>query len=118
MTLIKILAIVFIVFAASRAYLRFKDKSLNVAGLFLWIIIWFAALILVFYPRISDIAASFLGLRRGTDTMFFVAIILLFYLVFRLYVKIDKLDNALTSFNTNISKKQHKNDIKNKNNFY
>lgn len=106
--ILKILAIIFVLFVASRAYLRFKDKSLNIQSLVFWGIIWVSILAFVFDPKISDEIAKFVGLQRGTDTIFFFAIILLFYLIFRLYVKIDKVDKDVTKIVTEISKELHK----------
>jgi len=113
MTFLRIIALIFIAFATSRAYLRFKDKSLNLANLIFWIVIWGLALIFIFNPKISDKIASFLGLQRGTDTILFLASILLFYLVFRIYVKVDSIDQNLTRLNTNASILLHKNSKKN-----
>ena len=108
MTLLKILTVIFIVFAASRAYLRFKGKSLNLSNLILWSVIWLATLVFVFDPQSSDAIAKLFGLQRGTDTIFFLAIVLLFYLIFRLYVKLDTVDKDLTRLVTEISKKNFK----------
>lgn len=112
MTLLKILTVIFIMFAASRAYLRFKGKSLNLSGLIFWIIVWLGTLVFVFDPQISDGIAKLFGLQRGTDTIFFLAIILLFYLIFRLYVKLDMIDKDLTKLISEISKKNFKDELK------
>lgn len=112
MILLKIFIIIFIVFAISRAYLRFKGKTLSLSNLIFWIIIWLATIIFVFYPEASDMIAKLLGLERGTDTVFFIAIIAMFYLIFRLYVKLDSIDKDLTKLVTEISKKNLKDEIK------
>lgn len=103
----KILILIFIAFAASRAFLRFKDKSLNILNLIFWIILWCVILIIVFKPQISDEFSYFLGIQHGTDAAFFFANLILFYLVFRLYVKIENVDRDITRLATNISKKLH-----------
>lgn len=106
--MIKILTLIFVFFALSRAILRFKDKSIKVSELALWMLVWTAALILVFFPNVSSRIAVDLGMQRGADTAFFVSIILLFYLVFRMYVKIDTLDKHITDLAVETSKKFHK----------
>jgi|SRR5665647_1656780 len=103
----KLIILLFIAFAASRAYLRFKDKSIGKLNLFFWIILWCLVLFLVFDPQISDTIGLFLGIQHGTDTAFFFANLILFYLVFRLYVKIESVDRDITRLATNISKKMH-----------
>ncbi|MEI8096967.1 MAG: DUF2304 family protein [Candidatus Moraniibacteriota bacterium] len=108
MIFLRTIVIIFIAFAASRAYLRFKDKSLNISNFFFWIILWSIILVIVFVPNLADMTANILGMQRGTDTMFFIADILLFYLVFRLYVKIDSIDQNLTKLGTSVSEQFHK----------
>lgn len=107
MPLFKLAAIIFVIFAISRVYLRFKDKSLTGISLISWLILWIGVLVMILHPQFSDIAASFLGVQRGTDIAFLVAIIILFYLVFRLYTKVDSVDQNLTRLNINISKWAH-----------
>lgn len=106
--MIKILTLIFVFFALSRAILRFKDRSIKVTELALWIIVWTAMFVLVFFPELSSQIATDLGMQRGADTAFFVSIILLFYLVFRMYVKIDTLDKHITDLTIEVSKKLHK----------
>jgi len=106
---IKIITLIFVSFALSRAILRFKDKSIKVTELALWIFVWSSVLIIVFLPGISSRIASNLGVGRGTDTAFFIAIITVFYLIFRLYVKIDKVDRDMTDLVVKVSKELHSN---------
>lgn len=107
--IIKIITLIFVSFALSRAMLRFKDKSIKTTELALWIIVWSSVLILVFLPNISDKIASGLGMGRGADTAFFIAIIVIFYLLFRLYVKIDNIDKDMTDLTIKLSKELHRN---------
>lgn len=106
--IIKILTVLFIFFTTSRAVLRFKDRNMSLQSLFFWMLLWAAILIFVFNPKLSDEIAHLAGIQRGTDIAFFASSIILFYLVFRLYIKIDSLDKDLTKLATNLSKKMHK----------
>ena len=107
--LIKIITLIFVSFALSRAMLRFKDKSIKITELALWIIVWSSVLVLVFLPNISNRIAFELGMGRGADTAFFIAIIVIFYLLFRLYVKIDNIDKDMTDLTIKLSKELHRN---------
>jgi hypothetical protein len=107
--LTKIFALIFITFALSRAILRFNDKSIKIGEFFLWTIVWLTATVLILSPNVSDIIADILGVKRGADSIFFISTIILFYLLFRLYVKIDRIDKDLTDFVVKISKLNNKN---------
>ncbi len=107
MLTIQIITVLFVAFAWSRAILRFKDKAISYSEFFFWMFIWTSVLLLTFNPGIADKTALIFGLQRGADAMFFIAIILLFYLIFRLYVKLDIVDRNLTRLNSNTSKEIH-----------
>lgn len=112
MTLIQILTVIFVIFAGSRVILRFHDKAIGYGTFLFWSAIWTGVLLVIFNPGIADNTASFFGLQRGTDAMFFFAIIILFYLIFRLYVKLDILDKNITRVAINTSKALHKKETK------
>lgn len=105
----KIFIILFIAFTASRAYLRFKDKSLTLQMLLFWVSLWFITLITVFIPWISDSVATIFGVEHGTDIAFFFTLMLLLYLVFRLYIKLEEVDRSVTDLTISLSKKIAKN---------
>lgn len=62
----------------------------------LWIVFWIIILIFAFIPKITDPIAFVFGIGRGLDLLFILGILGCFYLIFRLYVKIDKLDQNIT----------------------
>ncbi len=96
LSLIQIIVILFVVFALSRAFLRFKDKKISNMEFVFWVIVWLAVLTVVFRPEITNVFANYLGIERGIDVVIYLGILLLFYLMFRLYVKIDVLEKNIT----------------------
>lgn len=108
MTLIQLLTVLFVAFAGSRVILRFYDKEIGYGGLSFWSGVWTLVLLVVFQPNIADRTATFFGIRQGADAMFFFAIILLFYLIFRLYIKLEKIDASINLLAENTSKELHR----------
>lgn len=108
MILIQILTVLFVAFAASRVILRYKDSAMTTGTFVFWMVLWGSVLVAVFRPELADHTATVLGLQRGTDAMFFLAVILLFYLIFRLYVKIDILDRDITRLTAEVSTEIHR----------
>lgn len=47
-------------------------------------------------PQSSTLLARFLGIGRGLDLIFIFGIIGAYYLIFRLYLKIEKIDQDIT----------------------
>lgn len=105
MSLIKILTVLFVIFAGSRVILRFHDKAIGYMSFFFWSGVWTAVLLVVFRPTLADRVATLFGISQGVNAMFFFAIILIFYLLFRLYIKLDNLDQLITQLNTKTSEK-------------
>lgn len=109
-TVFNLIIFIFATFAISRVFLRFKSKELTLAGFIFWMIIWLTIFAGTLFPIYSIGLAKIIGIGRGVDSAFFVSILLLFYLIFRLYIKLDKIDKDITELSTKVSKKIHKQD--------
>ena len=95
LTPISILVTFFALFAWSRAYQRWREKIFNHKELIFWTVIWFTAIFLSLYPVKSEFLAKILRIGRGSDAVFAIATIILFYSVYRLYAKTDKHEKDL-----------------------
>ncbi|MFC1727906.1 DUF2304 domain-containing protein [Nanoarchaeota archaeon] len=93
---IQIILALFILFALSRAVLRFKDKKIRTGEFAFWAFVWIVALIVVFIPGSATYFANMLGIGRAVDLVIYLSIALLFYLIFRIYVQIDGVRTDLT----------------------
>ena len=103
---IQLLLLVFVLFAASRAYLRFQGGSIHFGGLIFWFTIWGAALIAIFLPEQTTELARRMGIGRGADVVIYVSIALLFYLVFRLHVYLEDLRRQVSSLIREVALKE------------
>jgi len=95
-TPLQILSLVFVFFVASRAILRAKDRKISIGELGFWLCIWLGLIVVVFFPELTSKLASFIGVGRGADVILYVSIAMLFYLIFRLYVKLDETQRQIT----------------------
>lgn len=93
---IKIIFTVFALFAWSRAILRFREKSMNAKELVFWSLLWLSMIIAVYIPGKAFILARLLGLDNGLDALFFISVVVLFYSVYRLYVKSNENEQVIT----------------------
>lgn len=101
--IIQIIAVVFIIFAFSRVILRLKDRHLTIGEFFFWSLLWIVSLIIIFVPSTTKLFANMLGIGRGIDVVLYLSIILLFYLLFRLYVKAENIEHGLTTLTREIA---------------
>jgi len=96
MTLIQILLVLFALFAWSRAFLRLRNKIMNIGEFVFWSIIWLAVIVIGILPGILSGVSAVLGINKGLDLAVYVSIVLLFYLMFRLYVGLDNQNKQIT----------------------
>lgn len=96
MLLIQFLVVAFSLFAMSRALRRFRQRTIGAGELALWIGFWAAAAVLVMKPQVTQWFALRLGVGRGADAVFYVAIVGLSYAFFRLYLKTRSQDQEIT----------------------
>lgn len=89
MNIIQILIILFVLFAWSRAFLRLRGKNISIGEFSFWSLLWIAVIIIALFPNIIVGLSIMLGVGRAVDLLIYISIIVLFYLMFRLYVKMD-----------------------------
>ena len=93
---LQIIAIAFALFALSRVFRRFKNGKITSKEFALWSIIWIGVIAVSLSMKIVTVVTEFLGVQRPVDALTFVSIILLFYLVYRIYVRFEKVEHDIT----------------------
>src|SRR3989338_4584488 len=96
MLLIQAIIILFAIFALVRALSRYRQGRLPRGWLAFWIIFWFAVVFVAVSPSVTDRAAHFVGVGRGADFAIYLSVVALFYLAFRLFVKIEDVERDVT----------------------
>jgi hypothetical protein len=92
----QIIVIIFCLYAALRVWQKIKAKSLGRRWGAFWLVFWLGVGIVVALPWTTSLLAARLGVTRGVDLVIYVSVIVLFYLVFRLTLKIEKLEGNIT----------------------
>lgn len=93
---VQIIFFIFIIFAVSRAILRFKDGKIHLGALLFWLFIWSCATLAISFPNKTSDIAKLLGIGRGADVVIYASLAVLFYLVFRLHVLIENFETKLS----------------------
>lgn len=105
---IQVIIVVFALFALSRAYLRYSEGKIKNREFLFWLIIWIAAIVAILYPKTVSFISDFFGIGRPADLILYTAVILLFYLVFRIYVSIDSIQQSITKVVREVAIKREK----------
>jgi small membrane protein len=62
-----------------------------------WTVAWIAAGIVIARPDATSALANLVGVGRGVDLVLYAAVIALFFLVFRIFIAIDRVEREITA---------------------
>ena len=93
---LQIIAAIFAIFAISRVYLRFKERKLSLPAFLFWFLVWVSGVIFILFPETATSFAKLVGIGRGVDAVIYASVATLFYLIFRLYIKIEETNRLIT----------------------
>jgi hypothetical protein len=91
---IKILLITGVAFIAVYFFIRLRNSLLD---LLLLIILIAAAIIFILVPDITNDIAHRLGVGRGADLVFYTSILIFWFVILKLYARIRKLEQIITT---------------------
>lgn len=94
--IIQIIIIIFILFVLSRVIYRFKRGEITSRELVIWLVFWLLVAGAVVMPKKTDVISQWLGVERGADLLVYLSIIVLFFIVFKIIVKLEKIDKDIT----------------------
>lgn len=93
---LEIAVVAFALFALSRALLRWRDAQISWREALFWAALWLAVIAAVLLQEQLGLMGRLIESRRPADVFIYLSILLLFYLIFRLYVKLDNLSGDIT----------------------
>ena len=93
----KVFAFVLAVIAISKSYVDFRARVESLQIFLFWMFTWLAIVIVALFPSIIDfVIKSFGGGRAGLGTVFGMGLVFLYFLAYRMYVKIGRIEQKLT----------------------
>lgn len=92
----QILFSIFVLFAVANVVKRKQEELLGPKGMFFWIMFWLIASVAVWWPNSTTLLANTFGIGRGTDFILYIAVAVLFYLVFKLHIKLESVGRDVT----------------------
>jgi hypothetical protein len=92
--------VLFSIFALGAVILSWKAGSahrMSMRGRSVWAVLWILALGIVWVPESANYVANQLGIGRGADVIIYLTIPFLFFLIFKLHIKISELESHITT---------------------
>jgi hypothetical protein len=100
----QIIAIIIILFFIAKLFLQKKKKEINILEFSFWFLFWLVSGFVIFFIKKIDGFVSALGFSaKGIDVLVYLSIVVIFYLIFKLFIKIEKQERNITKLTREIS---------------
>lgn len=100
----QLIALIIILFFLVRLIFQKKQNKIRGNEFTLWLVFWvLAALAIIFLKKIDSLVASLGFSGTGIQVLLYVGVTILFYLVFRLRLRLEKQEKNITEIVRNIA---------------
>ena len=96
MLVIQYILIIVIAFIIWQTLKKFKERSVSLREFLFWIIFWVIVATAVLLPQVTGFLANYLGVGRGADLVIYASLIFIFYMIFRLFVRQQKIEKNIS----------------------
>ncbi|MBT4349287.1 DUF2304 domain-containing protein [bacterium] len=93
---LQILVTLFVVIILFKLFKQRQADKLSLSSFFAWFILWLIVLVVFWQPNTASYLANFLGIGRGADLIIYLSVIVIFYLLFKIFVRLNKIDKEIT----------------------
>lgn len=93
---LQILVTIFIVFILLKLFLQKQKNKISLLSFLIWFLLWLAVLLVFWLPDTTSYLAAWLGIGRGADLVVYLSILVIFYMIFKIFVRLNKIENEIT----------------------
>ena len=93
---IQFLLLAFVLFALAKVIHKYKQRGMRTLEFLLWILVWVGAAFIIIFPDTTIFLAHLLGIGRGADLIMYTSLLIAFYLIFRIHLTLDRLEQEVT----------------------
>ena len=86
----------FSIFAIISVLSKKRSSLLSIGATVFWVIFCLLAAVFVWLPNALTVVANTFGIGRGTDLVLYVSLAIIFYVLFRLNVKLELMNRDIT----------------------
>ncbi len=107
----QIIALIIIAFILARLFWQKQKQQINANEFIFWLIFWLISAGAIILLKWIDKLVLVLGFSSsGINFLIYLGIVLLFYLIFKLRLRLEKIERDLTKIIREIALKNHKQD--------
>lgn len=116
MIFLKIIITLFILSTLLKLFKTKKSGKISTSNFILWSILWVSVGIVFYRPELSTQLALTLGIGRGADLLIYASIIAIFYLIFKILARLEKINTDITKITRSIAINKAEDNRKNEDN--
>lgn len=96
MLTIQVLILLFCVFSLIATWRRSSEGKITRLAAATWSSLWVAVGVAALQPEVTTLLAKWVGVGRGVDLVIYLALLGIFFLLFRLYTRLEETEREIT----------------------
>ena len=96
MIYLQILVTIFIIIILYKLFKQRQGGKISLWAFIFWFVLWLLVAVVFWQPETTSYVANRLGIGRGADLAVYLSILAIFYLLFRIFVRLNKIDAEIT----------------------
>ncbi len=94
--LVQFFLLLFVLFALTRVVVRYRAREVRAREFFFWLMFWIVGGVVIAWPNVANRFADVLGVGRGVDVIIYFALLFVFYILFRLVARMERMERDIT----------------------
>ncbi|GAG41155.1 unnamed protein product [marine sediment metagenome] len=109
MTSIQFLAVILIILILIKTLVDFKKNKITLSVFLFWLTFWSITLGIIVIPKVTSfLEDKLLGEGRGTDAIIYFSILFIFFILFKIIVRLEKIKQEITKIVRQLALKEFK----------
>jgi len=96
MHLVQFLFIALAILFFLRTVANLKRKKITLKGFMFWAGLWMMIIIVAVLPGTTNFFSKILGIGRGVDVAVYFSILLIFFLIYKIGIRLEKIEHEIT----------------------
>ncbi|GEM_PF-1197169 len=101
----QLIYILFVLVIEYVIYIEYTKKKSSTSAMLFWVTFWALSALVILIPKAIDSLASLVGLQsqKGIDLLLDVAVVAIFYLIWKLFTRLERMERSITSLTRTIA---------------
>ncbi len=85
-----------VLLALGKVLHTYRARGLRTLEFLFWTLVWLGTAFIIASPDVTSVLAHQLGIGRGADLIIYASLLLVFYLIFRIHLALDRIEQEVT----------------------